>query len=59
VGAYWLTGFLDGLLFGVKPADAIAFASGAGVLFAVALIACYVPAARAARVSPTVALKGD
>jgi ABC-type antimicrobial peptide transport system permease subunit len=59
VGAYWLTGFLEGLLFGVKPADAIAFASGAGVLFAVALIACYVPAARAARVSPTVALKGD
>jgi hypothetical protein len=27
----------------VKPADAVAFASGAGVLFAVALIACYLP----------------
>jgi hypothetical protein len=34
----------------VKPADAVAFASGAGVLFAVALIACYLPAARAARI---------
>jgi predicted permease len=59
VGAFWLTRFLDDLLFGVKPDDTIAFASGAGALFAVALIACYVPAARAAKVSPTVALRGE
>lgn len=59
LGAYWLTSYLEGLLFGVKPADAVAFASGAGVLFGVALIACYVPAARAARVSPTIALRGE
>jgi predicted permease len=59
VGAYWLTGFLEELLFGVTPADGIAFAAGAATLFAVALVACYVPAARAARVSPTVALRGD
>jgi putative ABC transport system permease protein len=59
LGAYWLTSYLEDLLFGVKPADAVAFASGAGVLFGVALIACYLPAARAARISPTVALRGD
>jgi putative ABC transport system permease protein len=59
LGAYWLTRFLEELLFGVEPLDRIAFATGAGVLFLVALVACYVPASRAARVSPTVALRGD
>ena len=59
MGAYWLTAFLKDLLFRVEPSDTFAFAGGAGVLFVVALIACYVPAMRASRVSPTVALRGD
>jgi putative ABC transport system permease protein len=59
LGAYWLTRFLEELLFGVEPLDRIAFVAGAGMLFLVALIACYVPASRAARVSPTVALRGE
>lgn len=59
VGAYWLTAYLEDLLFNIKPSDAVAFGAGAGTLFAVALVACYVPAARAARVSPTVALRGE
>ncbi|HEX6323138.1 MAG TPA: FtsX-like permease family protein, partial [Vicinamibacterales bacterium] len=58
-GAFWLTRFLDQLLFGVTPVDGVAFAAAAAALFAVALIACYLPAARAARISPTVALRGD
>ncbi len=59
VGAYWLTRFLKDLLFGVEPADALAFGAGASTLFVVALVACYIPAARAARVSPTIALRGE
>jgi putative ABC transport system permease protein len=59
LGAYWLTGFLEELLFGVEPSDLLAFSGGAGMLFVVALVACYVPAVRAARVSPTVALRGE
>lgn len=59
VGAYWLTAYLEELLFGVTPSDGVAFAAGAGILFAVAVIACYVPAARASRVSPTIALRGE
>ena len=58
-GAYWLTGFLEELLFGVEPVDTIAFAAGAATLFGVALIACYLPATRAAKVSPTAALRGE
>ena len=59
LGAYWLMEFLKELLFQVKPGDAFAFSAGAAVLFVVALIACYVPAMRASRVSPTVALRGE
>lgn len=58
-GAFWLTRFLEDLLFGVRPGDALAFGAGALTLFVVAVIACYVPAARAARVSPTEALRNS
>lgn len=59
VGAFWLMRFLKDLLFGVQPVDTLAFGAGAATLFAVALIACYIPAARASRVSPTIALRGE
>ena len=58
-GAWWLTQFLEDLLFGVPPRDAFAFAGGAIVLLAVALVSCYLPATRASRVSPSVALRGN
>jgi putative ABC transport system permease protein len=57
VGAFFLTRLMSKLLFGVTPTDAVTFASVAGILFVVALLACYIPARRATRVEPTEALR--
>jgi predicted permease len=57
IGAFALTRFLSGLLFGVSSMDAATFAAMAGALIAVTLLACYIPARRAARVDPLIALR--
>jgi len=59
VGALALTRLMSSLLFGVSPTDAATFAAVPALLAAVALAACYLPARRAARVDPTVALRYD
>jgi putative ABC transport system permease protein len=58
-GALLLSRLLAGKLYGVRPNDPVTFCAVAPVLVAAALLAIWVPARRAMRIEPTVALRQE
>jgi predicted permease len=58
-GAVLLTRFFQSMLFDVGPADPITFLSVSAILAGVAFFACYIPAQRATRVDPLIALREE
>jgi predicted permease len=57
--AFGLTRVMEHLLFGVQTTDPVTFAGVAALLLVVALVACWLPARRAARIDPIVALRHE
>jgi predicted permease len=59
VGAVIVSHLMSGLLYGVRPIDPLTFVGVAFLLMGVAVLACYIPARRAIRVDPLVALRHE
>jgi putative ABC transport system permease protein len=57
--AFWLSGLMTSLLFGIQPGDPLTYVGAALVLLLTAAAACYVPARSVLRVDPAVALRAD
>jgi len=59
LGSFAATRLLRSQLFGVGPTDALTFSVVTAILAGVAMLACFLPARRASRVDPMVALRSD
>jgi predicted permease len=59
VGAFLLSRYMTSMLFGVQPTDPVVYAVVSALLIAVALLASYLPARRAAKIDPLVALRDE
>jgi predicted permease len=57
IGALAITRLIEHLLFGVSPTDPVTFLAGSVLLMAVAVLACWMPAWRATRIDPRIALR--
>ena len=58
-GRRWCSRLMRGLLFGVAPHDPATLASVALLMAVVGVLACWIPAVRAARIDPAVALRAQ
>jgi putative ABC transport system permease protein len=59
IASFVLTRYVQSLLYGVSATDALTFTSVPALLGGVALLACYIPARRAAKVDPLIALRHE
>jgi ABC-type antimicrobial peptide transport system permease subunit len=59
LAAFALTRWMESLLFGVRPTDPLTFVVIALLLLSVALLACWIPARRATKVDPIIALRAE
>jgi putative ABC transport system permease protein len=59
LGALWLARLISGLLYGVGPHDPVTVGGVAAVMAAIGVAACWFPAARAARIAPSEALRAQ
>ncbi len=59
VSAFAASGLMRGLLFGIAPHDPVTFAAVATLMGIIGIAACWIPAARAARIDPAIAMRSE